>query len=35
MFIDGLEGKKETEENLQYFKEALIILGKEKKEYLE
>lgn len=35
MFTEGLEGKKETEENLQYFKEALILLGKEKMEYFE
>ena len=35
MFTEGLEGKKETEENLQYFKEALILLGKDKMEYFE
>jgi hypothetical protein len=35
MFTNGLEGKEETEENLKYFKEALVFLGKEKMEYFE
>ena len=35
MFTNGLEGKEETEENLKYFKDALVFLGKEKMEYFE
>lgn len=35
MSNEGLEGKLETQENLNNFKEALVFLGREKFEYFE